>query len=165
LAGAQALAPAWTAAFLAAASRYFQKKLRRVSEWASLVRNVFKRARWAPPERHNMSKKFLLVYRTPLSVEQNPPSPQEMEAVLTQWHAWKTKFPSIVDMGDGLLPTGKSIKGGVVTDGPTVESKELVSGYSIVAADNYDGALEVAKACPVLFAPGASIEVRELAGY
>jgi hypothetical protein len=112
-----------------------------------------------------MSKKYLLVYRTPLSVEQTPPSPAEMDAVLAQWHQWKSKFPSIVDMGDGLLPTGKSIRGGVVSDGPTIESKELVSGYSIVGAADYEGALEVAKACPILFAPGASIEVRELAGY
>lgn len=112
-----------------------------------------------------MSKKFLFVYRSPVSAEQSPPSPAEMQAILSQWTAWKERFPSIVDMGDGLLPTGKSIRGGVVTDGPTVESKELVSGYSIVAADSYEGAVEVAKACPILFAPGSSVEVRELAGY
>ena len=111
------------------------------------------------------TKKFLLVYRSPAAAEQRQPSPDEMQAVLAQWQQWKTKFPGIVDMGDGLLPTGRSLKGGVVTDGPTVESKELVSGYSIVAAADYDAALIVARACPVLFMPGASIELRELAGY
>ncbi|MDP3154343.1 MAG: hypothetical protein Q8N23_16830 [Archangium sp.] len=53
--------------------------------------------------------------------------------MLAQWQQWKTAFPTqIVDMGDGLMPTGRTIKGQIVTDGPTIESKELVSGYSIV---------------------------------
>jgi hypothetical protein len=111
--------------------------------------------------------KFLLVYRTPASAEAQEPSPEELQGMLAQWQQWKAAFPSaIVDMGDGLLPTGRVVKGAqVVTDGPTVESKEIVSGYSIVVASNYDEALVIAKACPVLFAPGASIEVRQLAGY
>lgn len=109
--------------------------------------------------------KFLLVYRNPVQTERTPPSAAEMQAMLAQWQQWKTNFPAIVDMGDALLPTGHAIKGGVVTDGPTIESKEIVSGYSIVEAANYDAALVVAKACPILFMPGASIEVRQLAGY
>jgi len=110
--------------------------------------------------------KFLLVYRTPVAAEARQPSPEEMQGMLAQWHQWKTAFPAaIVDMGDGLLPTGRTVKAQVVTDGPTVESKEMVSGYSIVEAAGYDEALVVAKACPILFAPGASVEVRQLAGY
>jgi hypothetical protein len=112
-----------------------------------------------------MKKKYLLVYRTPASSEQAAPSAEEMQAMLAQWHQWKTQFPDILDMGDGLLPNGRVIKAGVVTDGPSVESKEIVSGYSIVAAADYDAALVIARACPILFAPGASIEVRQLAGY
>ena len=109
--------------------------------------------------------KFLLVYRNPVQTERTPPSAAEMQDMLAQWHQWKTKFPAILDMGDALLPTGRVIKGGVVTDGPTIESKEIVSGYSIVQAESYEAALVVAKACPILFMPGASIEVRQLAGY
>lgn len=112
-----------------------------------------------------MTKKFLFIYRNPLETEQSPPSPEQMQQVLAAWHAWKEAFPSIVDMGDGLLPTGRAIKAGVVTDGPTIESKELVTGYSIVAAADYDAAVVIAQACPILMVPTASIEVRELAGY
>lgn len=86
--------------------------------------------------------------------------------MLAQWQQWKTAFPAqVADMGDGLLPTGRTIKGKVVTDGPSVESKEVVSGYSIVQAKSDDEALSVAKACPILQAPGASVEVRQLAGF
>ncbi|MEP7123827.1 MAG: YciI family protein [Byssovorax sp.] len=112
-----------------------------------------------------MTKKFLFVYRNPVSSQRQAPSAEEVQAVLAQWHQWKTTFPAILDMGDGLLPTGRVVKPGVVTDGPTVESKEIVSGYSIVAAADYEVALEVARACPILRTPGTSVEVRELAGY
>ena len=112
-----------------------------------------------------MSKKFLLIYRSPVSAEQSPPSPAEMQAILAEWGKWKAAFPQILDMGDGLLPSGKRIKGAAVTDGPSVESKEIVSGYSIVGAASYEEAVKVAQACPILFAPGSNIEVRELAGY
>ena len=51
----------------------------------------------------------------------------------------------------------------VVTDGPFVESKEIVGGYSIVTADNIDAAAELAKGCPGLLT-GGTVEVRALAG-
>lgn len=108
--------------------------------------------------------KFMLLYRNPAAAERQQ-SPAEMEQVLAQWGAWKKAHPSIIDMGDGLLPSGKQLKGGVVTDGPTIESKELVSGYSIVEAASYEAVLVVAKACPMNLVPGARIEVRQLAGY
>ena len=77
---------------------------------------------------------------------------------------WKEKFKaSIVDMGGQLLPGGKVLTVSGVTDGPFVESKEIVGGYMVVLAENYDGALEVARESPG-YMPGASIEIRELAG-
>jgi hypothetical protein len=112
-----------------------------------------------------MSHKYMLIYRNPVSTERKQPSPSELQAMLAQWHQWKAANPDILDMGDALLPTGKALKGGVVTDGPTIESKELVTGYSIVQAKDYEAALLIAKACPILFTPGASIELRELAGF
>lgn len=117
-----------------------------------------------------MSKKFLLIYRSDAQAEQHAPSPEEMSEVLKLWGQWKQRFPessspSIVDMGDGLLPTGKRLKGGVLSDGPVVESKEIISGYSIVAANTYDDAVVVARECPINHVPGSYIEVRELAGY
>jgi hypothetical protein len=51
-----------------------------------------------------------------------------------------------------------------VADGPFVEAKEVVGGYMIVAADSYDGAVEIVTACPALQAPGARMEIREMVG-
>jgi hypothetical protein len=51
----------------------------------------------------------------------------------------------------------------VVTDGPFVESKEIVGGFSIVQAETIEAAAELAKGCPALLV-GGSVEVRCLAG-
>jgi hypothetical protein len=112
-----------------------------------------------------MTHKYMMIYRNPVATERKQPSPSELQAMLAQWHQWKAANPNILDMGDALLPTGKALKNGVVTDGPTIESKELVTGYSIIQANDYDAAMVIAKSCPILFTPGASIEVRELAGF
>jgi hypothetical protein len=88
---------------------------------------------------------------------------QEMYAV---FNAWKEKFKdNIVDMGGKLKPGGKILTASGVTDGPLIEVKEIVGGYMVVAAENYERALEVARECPGVLMPGSSIEVREMAGH
>ena len=112
--------------------------------------------------------KFLLIYRNPAEMDATPPSPEMMQEILAVWGKWieqVAKNGNLVDAGDGLQPTGKKVRpGGIVSDGPFIEAKELVGGYSIVLADNYDKAVEFAKTSPIL-ANGGWVEVRELAGF
>jgi hypothetical protein len=118
-----------------------------------------------PSGKETAMNKYLFLYRGPQSGSA-PPSPDEMKAMFAAWDAWKSKFKtSILDMGDGLKPTGKVLRGGAVTDGPHVESKEVIGGYSLVQAESYEQALTVARACPMAQMPGAYIEVREMAGF
>jgi hypothetical protein len=110
--------------------------------------------------------KFLFLYRSPADAEAKPPSPEEIQAMFDAWTAWKNKFnQEIIDVGDGLKPGGAVFKGGAVTDGPFIEAKEIMGGYSMVSAKSLARAVEIAKACPMNAIPGASIEIRELAGY
>ena len=111
--------------------------------------------------------KYLFLYRNPqTTTSDRPPSPDEMKAMMTAWEGWKSSWKSnILDLGDGLKPTGKVLKAGVVSDGAHVQARELVGGYSIVQAESYDQAVAVAKACPINAMPGAFVEVRELAGF
>ena len=105
--------------------------------------------------------KFLFIYRES-TAPQSRPSPEEMQALAGQWHAWMQKFSSaIVPGGDGLKHSGRVLKAGLVTDGPYVEAKEIVVSFAIIQAENYDAALAIARECP----PGHTIEIRELAGY
>ncbi len=110
--------------------------------------------------------KYLFLYRTPESPAEHQPSPEEMQAMFAQWDAWKKKFKAnVVDVGDGLKPGGRVWKSGTVTDGPFVETKEVMGGYSIVQAASYDEATGVAQECPITYIPGATIEIREMAGF
>ena len=109
--------------------------------------------------------KYLFIYRNPPATG-NQPSPEEMQAMLVQWAQWKEKFSSaVVDMGDGLHPTGKVLQGGELSDGPFVEAKEIIGGFSIVQGETFEQVLEVAKACPISFMPGARIEIRQMMGF
>jgi hypothetical protein len=94
-------------------------------------------------------------------------SPEDMQQMMQKWGAWIGEAMQkgwMTNPGDGLLPEGKVVKAkNVVTDGPFVESKECVGGYSVVKADSIAAAAELAKGCPAIFY-GGSVEVRTLAG-
>ena len=76
----------------------------------------------------------------------------ERDAQMAKWGRWFGQLGSaIVDGGD---PTGtaKTVgTGGSVSDG----GSRGLTGYSIVAADSLDAAVEFAKGCPVLEVSGA----------
>ena len=61
--------------------------------------------------------------------------------------------------GGGKVVSGH---GGAVKDGPFNESKEVIAGYFLVAAENIDEAVEIARANPVFQDPRATIEVRQV---
>jgi hypothetical protein len=69
----------------------------------------------------------------------------------------------MTDPGDALTDEGRVVRGKVVSDGPFVEAKEVVGGYSVVEAETIEKASELAKGCPALLYGGA-VEVRRLAG-
>jgi hypothetical protein len=61
--------------------------------------------------------------------------------------------------GEALEPTttATSVRGGEVTDGPFVETKEALGGYYVVDAPDLDTALAVARTVPARF---GGVEVR-----
>ena len=111
--------------------------------------------------------KFLFVYRNSRE-SYGSMSPEEMQQMLQKWNAWITEGLRrgwMLDAGDGLKTDGRVVNAKkVVTDGPFVESKDIVGGFSIVQADGLDAAAELAKGCPVLLR-GGTVEVRQLEGF
>jgi hypothetical protein len=109
---------------------------------------------------------FLFVYRGSGDAEAKM-TPEEMQQVMQKWGAWIGEAMTkgwMVNPGDALTPEGRVVDAKkVVTDGPFVESKEIVGGYSIVTAATIDQAAELAKGCPGLLY-GGKVEVRPLAG-
>ena len=115
-------------------------------------------------------EKYMLIFRNSLHTEddfQNL-SPEAMQAELDKWGQW---IGGIAAQGklvgtDALNHTGKIVKGSkhVVTDGPFIESKELVSGYLTLSANSIDEAVELSKGCPIYDIEG-SVEVRPLMNF
>jgi hypothetical protein len=110
--------------------------------------------------------KFLFIYHgNPETYARLPPETHQEN--MKKWETWITAgFQQgwMIDPGDALTPEGRVVSPQkVVTDGPFMEVKEVIGGYSIVQADTLDAAAEVAKGCPHLLYQG-SVEVRALAG-
>jgi len=58
--------------------------------------------------------------------------------------------------------TATSIRGGVVTDGPFIETKEVLAGVFVIEARDLDHALAIAKLTPIV---DGGVEVRPLLGF
>ena len=105
---------------------------------------------------------FVFLYRGGMS-DGTKPSPEQMEAVMKRWQAWFAKLGEegrLKDLGAPLQREGKLVAfGGVITDGPFVEGKEVIGGYSIIKAADLNEAATIAKGCPT-FETGGSVEVR-----
>jgi hypothetical protein len=52
-----------------------------------------------------------------------------------------------------------SVSGDIITDGPFIDSKEVVAGFYVIEADDLDAALAVARTNPVVH-DGGGVEVR-----
>jgi hypothetical protein len=110
--------------------------------------------------------KYLFIQRSaPPTPQQKPqqPSPAQMQEMYAAFNAWKEKFKdNIVDMGGKLKAGGKVVTESGATDGPFVESKEVVGGYMLVSARSIEHAIEVASGCPGVISLGSSVEIREI---
>jgi hypothetical protein len=93
---------------------------------------------------------------------------EEMQERNNRWMDWIDQLADndhLAEGGNHLSPNGKVLRGqGASSDGPFREPKESVLGYILIYAANFDEAVELAKACPILAGKGTSVEVREIAG-
>ena len=110
---------------------------------------------------------FLFVYRQD-PVRSGQMTPEARQQHTQKWQVWLNEgFQKgwLVNVGDGLKNEGCVVNSAkVVTDGPFVESKEIVGGYSVVQANSLDEAVEIAKGSPCLLI-GGTVEVRPLMGF
>ena len=92
-------------------------------------------------------------------------SPEQLQAMMKPWQDWLGNIAAqnkLVAAGNRLAREGNVIKpNNVITNGPYVEIKEAVGGYTIIKADSLDEATELSKSCPILTV-GGSVEVRTI---
>lgn len=110
-----------------------------------------------------MSKQTYLCIQRSQSGECEPPSPAQMETMYAKFNAWKDKFGAqILDMGGKLAGDGSVVRHDSVSDGPFVETKEIVGGYMIISADSMEDAIELVQESPGAAMPGSSVEIRAI---
>lgn len=95
-------------------------------------------------------------------------SPDEMQRIIARYQAWSAQVAQA-----GKLAGGEKLKdeGGrhltaaqgklVVRDGPFAEAKEVIGGYFLIEAADYDEAVRLSSDCPHLEL-GGRIELREI---
>ncbi|MFI5202078.1 MAG: YciI family protein [Candidatus Kapaibacterium sp.] len=106
---------------------------------------------------------FVFLYRGAMG---SNPTPEQREANMKRWNAWFGKLGEegkLKDWGAPLTQEGKHVAaGGMITDGPYAEGKEVIGGFSIIKAKDLAEAAQIAKGCPT-FETGGSVEVRQVA--
>jgi hypothetical protein len=104
-------------------------------------------------------KKFIVIYHADSSAmaKMKESSPEEMEKAMGAWKVWADKCGSgLVDMGS---PLGNGLK---VSDSGSVASDKGVVGYSILQAEDMEGAKKLLKEHPHLgWNESCDIEVHE----
>ena len=107
-------------------------------------------------------KEFLLLFRQP-SYDYSKVSPKEMQALTQKWQDWVGGIAAqgkLGKTGQRLALEGKVLRaGGVVTDGPFVEIREMLGSFMVVKAESIEEATTLAHGCPALDA-GGSVEIR-----
>lgn len=89
-------------------------------------------------------------------------SPEEMQKLVQKYGDWRrTKATGGQKLMDGEGRVLRKTNGKAsVTDGPFAEAKEIMGGFFVIEASNYDEAVEIAKTCPHM--EFGSIEVRQI---
>ena len=104
----------------------------------------------------------MLLFRRDITAKEL--SPGQMQEIGKKWWTWRSELESgnkIVASGNRLSKAGRVVKeNNVVTDGPYAEIKEMLAGYMILRSENFDEAVAIARACPILL-QGGNVEVRQ----
>jgi hypothetical protein len=111
-------------------------------------------------------KEFVLLFRQP-DFDYSNASPKEMQVLSKKWKDWAESIENqgkLVNRGPRLSNEGKVLKsGGVITDGPFVEIREILGSFIVVKAENLEEATTLAHGCPAID-QGGSVEIRPVWG-
>jgi hypothetical protein len=93
----------------------------------------------------------------------------DLKALFSQVKAWYDDLAEsgkLADPGAELqgADTARTIRASGVTDGPFVEAKEVLGGYSVLKADTIEEAVDIARTWPGVDRGLVTIELRPLAG-
>ena len=98
-------------------------------------------------------------------------SPAEIQGVIARYKNWRESLATKghkaagqkLQDGTGRILKNDGKNGGgkiVITDGPYAETREVIGGYFVYAADSFEQAVELARDCPHL--QYGTVEIRQI---
>jgi hypothetical protein len=117
----------------------------------------------------NMNQYILMLHSDPKAFSRDHLSPQRFQEIYGKYRAWRDRMASEgkltggnkLEDETGRVMRAESGSGKVhITDGPYTESKEVIGGFFVVKAENYEEAVKIASDCPHL--EYGTIEIRRI---
>ena len=123
--------------------------------------------RFVYPVEENMNQYILMLHSAPKAFDRDHLSPQRFQEIYGKYRAWRDRMAS-----EGKLTGGNKLEDGTgrimraedgsgkvhITDGPYAESKEVIGGFFVIKAENYEDSVKIASDCPHL--EFGTIEIR-----
>jgi len=110
-----------------------------------------------------MSEYVLLYRNTQENRRATTGSLEQAQQSMKKWQAWFKQLSDngkLKNLGQPLEDEGRVVGSKkTITDGPYMETKDVIGGYSLIEARDLDEAARLALGCPI-FEAGGSVEVR-----
>lgn len=104
-----------------------------------------------------MAQYLILIYEN--EADYAAASPEVFNEIMEAHNRFAEQVGDKILGGNALKDsnTATTIRNDIVTDGPFVETKEVLGGYYLIEANDLDEALAIGKLCPARF---GGVEVR-----
>ena len=98
---------------------------------------------------------YVVLLNEPTTPEGPPPSPEQIQATIARYRAWREGLGERIRLGEKLTNEGgravrREGQAVRITDGPYAEVKEGLAGLFILEAESYDEAAKLCEDCPHL---------------
>jgi len=107
---------------------------------------------------------FVYLFRASATEMRAAMRPEQAQQSLQAMMAWFKDLEQqgyLKNPGLPLEPSGRVVsgRGGVISDGPYAETKDMVLGFIVIEARDMAQAIELARTCPMVTG-GAAVEIR-----
>ncbi len=107
-------------------------------------------------------KYVMLILDTPAGLSLSEEDGRAWFAEITSWYEKMGGSGKLAEGGYQLQPanTARTVRQAGVTDGPFIEAKEVLGGFSVLETETFDEAVELAKTWPGVDRGLVTIELR-----
>ncbi len=112
-------------------------------------------------------KYVMLILNTEAAGKLTDADQQAWSSEIMAWYEKMASSGKMPDAGAQLQPpdTAKTLRASGVTDGPFMETKEVLGGYTVLETDSFDEAVEISKTWPGVDRGLITIELRPLVQF